>query len=62
MEDLNVLRQTLNERLLECYENRKAFWEQLDALDLTVSRSIRFHIICRRSSSMTVSEPYAEIQ
>ena len=34
MEDLNALRQTLHERLLECYENRKAFWEQLDTLDL----------------------------
>ena len=34
MEDLNALRQTLRERLRECYENRKAFWEQLDPLDL----------------------------
>ena len=34
MEGLEAPRQTLRERLLECYENRKAFWEQLDPLDL----------------------------
>lgn len=34
MEELEALRRTLRERLLECYENRKAYWEQLDPLDL----------------------------
>ena len=34
MEELNALRQTLRERLLECYEEAKADWIERDPLDL----------------------------
>ena len=34
MEELNVLRQTLRERLLKCYEEAKEDWIRKDPLDL----------------------------
>lgn len=34
MEELNALRQTLRERLLECYEEAKADWISRNPLDL----------------------------